>query len=340
MPKHHLFNRDEQLPSYFMNVIQEHLSGLASNLRLERVDADTIRVPVPAAEGIVAVPVQGRWRYRTTAVTRDLPGGDGEKDVWVTASENQIDSSPDPFTDNTDYNFDLRITASGVDPTGVDLFMKVGELTVISGAITELRQTYGQVPGGLLKADALQDGGGVAISRAPGGALLLAAAGRFFDFELLTMEGGTKTLTTSYQELATTQKGVYTPPSSGLLMVQWSAYLLATNTSGGPFTNLRQTIYATPSVKVGAGSPAAQPGPEVFRADGRFPSDTGPAPAFGRTVGGSRPLLLEVTAGVELQFGVMAKAAVSGSGDAFAGFDAAGEKSGGLGLFLFDDPLT
>lgn len=138
MAKNHLFVRDDVLPSYWANAIQEFISTLAANLRVSRFNATTVEVVAGAADAQVAVGIDGLWRLRSATVQRAHPAGAaGVYGVFAVAKAEDIDAIPDPYTDNTDYSFDLRVEAPGAEPTivpgTVDAFRKIGE-TVWDGA--------------------------------------------------------------------------------------------------------------------------------------------------------------------------------------------------------------
>lgn len=146
---HRLFSRGEVFPSYFVNnVIQAAIATLAENFEITLLDATTIRVPAGSGNDVSVIAVEQRIRYRETNCDRAHPGGGAATyDIWVVAKANSIGSVPDPNTDNTDYNWDLRITAAGVPPPyvggTVDHRRKVGELTWSGAAITAVQQTVG-----------------------------------------------------------------------------------------------------------------------------------------------------------------------------------------------------
>lgn len=147
MPKMHEFGREEQLPSYFMNRIQDFLSAARTNLHLVRVDATNIEVTPVEPYGIAAIDLQGLWRFIEAPVSRAHPGGiAGTYIVWAVGTKQKIVEAPKPFTDETDYSFDLRIT-SGANPAGagVEVFEKIGEIDWSGAAIATIRQTFDAV---------------------------------------------------------------------------------------------------------------------------------------------------------------------------------------------------
>lgn len=171
----HDFARSERLPSYFMNRIQDFLSGARTEFNLQLKDAVTVRVvPTTLAEEICCICIQGRWRFRETAVERVHPGGGaGTYDIWAVATDQKVVEAPKPFTDETDYSFDLRITAHNVNPAGagVEIFERVGEVEWDGKEITALRQTLGAVSGAQVAPSALSSAGpALSWSQEPSGA--------------------------------------------------------------------------------------------------------------------------------------------------------------------------
>lgn len=171
------FPREGIFPSWFANRIQDFLSAAHTDLRVTLKDADTIQVVPDPELGIAAIALQGRWRFNTATVQRDHPGGaKGTYIVWAVGEDNDIDDTPKPHTDHTDYAFDLRIT-SGANPSGsgVTIFEKIAELDWSGTEIEALRQTHGSVTGPMLADNALPDtaSSDVEWKREPGGGYLL-----------------------------------------------------------------------------------------------------------------------------------------------------------------------
>lgn len=171
------FVRDEILPSWFVNRLQQRIVGL-TNLRLRWVSATTIDVPAGADADAVVINIAENWRFVDTAIPPQAhPGGAaGLYLVFVTAAEQDIVNTPDPNTDLTDYSFGLAIVANGATPAivpgTVDVFRRVGHLTWDGAAITSLVQEVGDVSGAQLQDSALVSGT-VTATRQPGGGFLL-----------------------------------------------------------------------------------------------------------------------------------------------------------------------
>ena len=177
MPLNHLFNREDIFPSYFANRFQDFLSAAHTGLRLSLKSATVVEVVPDSALGIAAVSIEGRWRWVEEAVERNHPGGaKGTYVVWAVATDEDIDNSPDPFTDHTDYAFELRIT-SGAEPegAGIEIVQKIGEIDWSGAEIEAIRQTYGTTTGAMLGDDALPSKADSDLEwkRQPGGGYLL-----------------------------------------------------------------------------------------------------------------------------------------------------------------------
>lgn len=171
MPEMHDFSREERLPSYFMNRLQDFLSAARTDLRLIRVDATHIEVLPAEPYGIAAIDLQGRWRFRDTPVSRAHPGGAaGTYTIWAVATDQKVVEVPKPFTDETDYSFDLRITdGSNPSGTGVEVFEKIGTLGWFGGEITSINQTYNGITGTMMQPG-WSVGGDLEWFREPNGA--------------------------------------------------------------------------------------------------------------------------------------------------------------------------
>lgn len=167
----HEFKREERLPSYFVNRIQDFLSAAHTDLRVTLKSPTEIEVVPVEPYGIAAIDLEGRWRFRTTAVSRAHPGGaSGTYIVWAVGTDQDVTESPKPFTDETNYDFDLRIT-SGADPSGagVEVFEKIAELDWSGAAITALRQLHNAVTGPMIADGALAAGTDVEWKREANG---------------------------------------------------------------------------------------------------------------------------------------------------------------------------
>lgn len=174
------FVRDDILPSYWANAIQQFLSGLSAGFRVERQSVTTVRVP--AAGGRSAIAVDGKWRWRDTDVSRAVAGAAGTYDVFVVALDEDVTNVPDPFTDNTDRSFDLRIVADGTTPAvapadpAVEIFEgPVATLVWDGAAITSFEQLRRPITGAQLETGAFS-GTDLLVTRAADGTVALAIA--------------------------------------------------------------------------------------------------------------------------------------------------------------------
>lgn len=167
--EHRHIARGQTIASSWLTALQKMLGVNASpNFRVERVPGSpsiSVRVPVPGRG--VAIAIQGRWRFRDTAVTAAHPAGAaGSYDVFVTASDNSFSESPLPDTDNTDYTFGLVVLATGGLP-GTALYEKVATTTWDGAGITAVTPFYGAspvgAPGNFDVVGALTAKGGVAV---------------------------------------------------------------------------------------------------------------------------------------------------------------------------------
>lgn len=150
MAKNWTFIRDDVFPSWWANSIQEFIGAASHNLEVRELNDTTVEVPAGTFDDQVSIAIDGRWRFRTTSVTRAHPAGvAGTYEVYAVCKENSIVSTPLPFTDATDYNFDLRIEPPGGVPTivpgTVDFYRKIGQTEWDGAKITGVRQLAGQV---------------------------------------------------------------------------------------------------------------------------------------------------------------------------------------------------
>lgn len=166
------FARDEILPSWFTNKLQDRIGSL-TNLSLSVTDPTTIAVVAGDDDDRIVVNVEGRWRMIDTTITRAHPGGAaGTFVVWAVAADQDINSSPDPFTDDTDYAFELRIT-TGANPSGVAIFRRIGSGVWSGSAITSLEQEIDVIGGARLADDVIVESDQVTVTRQPNGGFLL-----------------------------------------------------------------------------------------------------------------------------------------------------------------------
>jgi hypothetical protein len=119
------------------------ISSGATGIKVEKKDSTTVRVPAGSGNDQAGLTINGLWRYVTADVERAHPGGSaGNYVLWATTANNVISSSPDPYTDNTDYSFALAIT-SGAAPTGVDASRAIADIGWDGAAITSVTPRRG-----------------------------------------------------------------------------------------------------------------------------------------------------------------------------------------------------
>lgn len=168
--------RNEVFPSYYVNEIDEHVSTLGSNLVLSKASATSVQVVAGTGDASVHLAIMGRWRRATSTKTRAHPGGAiGTYTVWAVASDNDVENTPQPNTDLTVYEFDLRIT-DGSTPTGTGtaIYLKIGEVDWNSAAITAVRQTKGLVTGAMIASGAIASSADIAATRQSDGSFTLS----------------------------------------------------------------------------------------------------------------------------------------------------------------------
>jgi hypothetical protein len=147
MTQHYPLNYSNTVHDGFFDPIQE-LLGTYTGLRIYVVNSTTLGITAGTGNSQVAVTIasgdsaEAGFRYITSNITASLPGGltNGTGSVYVTASQNAFDE-PDNQSDATVYSFALSILASGTPST--DLYRKVGEVDVVSSAITAFRPMGG-----------------------------------------------------------------------------------------------------------------------------------------------------------------------------------------------------
>jgi hypothetical protein len=133
--------RGEVAITPFFTATQEFLGASAPSLYLTIVNATTLKAAADTEDGLNAVAIKGKYRYRTTAVEAVHPGGAaGTYNVWVTGSANAFTSVP--TVDTTVYAWGLSILPTASTP-GTALYRKVAEVDWSGAAITALRHLTG-----------------------------------------------------------------------------------------------------------------------------------------------------------------------------------------------------
>lgn len=149
MTQHFPLNYTNVVHEGFFDPIQE-LLGTYTGLRIYVVNGTTLGITAGTGNSQVAVTINSSdatlagFRYISSNITASLPGGltDGTGSVYVTASQNSFNlAAPSDPDSATDYTFALSILASGTPST--NLYRKVGEVDVVSSAITAFRPMGG-----------------------------------------------------------------------------------------------------------------------------------------------------------------------------------------------------
>lgn len=139
------FLRDDVFPSWFANALTKAMSVAASQFQLIKLDATHIQLVASANGGAAVLSVAGLWRWVEASLTVAHPGGTaGTYPIFATAKNNNITASPLPYSDATDYSFQLVILAPGATPTitpgVVDVFRQVGNAIWDGAQITRVDQ--------------------------------------------------------------------------------------------------------------------------------------------------------------------------------------------------------
>lgn len=142
--------RGDVFPESWTDGIQEYISTVATNLRIERPTTTTLQVPAGTGDDQVTLGIDGLWRYRTSAVSAGGPGGAAAvHDIYAVASANIFADTPDPDTDTTDYTFGIQVLASGGTPSGthggraITGYRKIGEAEWDGAKYTAVRVMTG-----------------------------------------------------------------------------------------------------------------------------------------------------------------------------------------------------
>lgn len=151
MQQEHLFARDEVAPSWWANAIQGLLSVAAFQFRVSQSDATHLQVIASANEGAAVISIAGLWRWNEATITVAHPGGaPGAYPVFVTAINDNIVSTPAPYTDDTNRAFGLTIVAPGATPPivagTVDQFRQVAVANWDGAQITSLTPLVPAIP--------------------------------------------------------------------------------------------------------------------------------------------------------------------------------------------------
>lgn len=128
-PQHRNFDPAENFPSVIMDALQKFLAGGGVfDIRIKPGAANTLQVPAADDNNsVVALPIEGKWRYVTASVEQAGSGGAGLRDVWAVTTANAYAPGTPGEVDTTDYSFQLRVTAVGAPPAGFAHIRKVAQ---------------------------------------------------------------------------------------------------------------------------------------------------------------------------------------------------------------------
>jgi hypothetical protein len=153
------------VPEPFFDAGQEMLSGLVVNFEVFRLNATTIRLLAGTGHAQCSLSILGRYRYVTANVDRVIPAGAaGTYDLWATTADNDPVTKAPP---SGNYAFALAVTATGVPPSGVDLWRLMRRVVWDGSAITRIDRIEVEGPG------AISSGPSVSVTRQADGSLLL-----------------------------------------------------------------------------------------------------------------------------------------------------------------------
>lgn len=146
MTQHIGLDHEDVFHEGFTDAIQELLGASAPSLNITIQSPTVLQAVATGENDQQGVAIQGRYRWRTNTTTAALPGStpDGTHPVFVTGSDNDFNGPlPDPDVD-TIYTWALEIRRTADGNPAAEIFRKVGEVDVVSAAITSFRQTVGQ----------------------------------------------------------------------------------------------------------------------------------------------------------------------------------------------------
>ena len=148
MTEFRTFEAEDPFPSWFPNALQNFLTGAQLNfaVRVKPGDATKLQTPAGSADNVSAVAIDGRWRWRTSAVEVAGTGGAATLDVHVTAADDDFSTNPGPppfEQDDTTRTFALALTAAGDTPPSVDLSRVVAKAVWDGAAFTSVTPVVG-----------------------------------------------------------------------------------------------------------------------------------------------------------------------------------------------------
>lgn len=150
MLQHNQFVRDDVMPSWWANAIQRFLSVGDANVKLVRATSTTVGVTAGPGQDAAIITIEGKWRWNEAAITRAVAGVAGTYSVWAVTAANTIGAAPLPGTDNTNYSWDVRVTAGpapALQAGVIDHVRKIGDVIWDGVAITSVQPLIGAVGG-------------------------------------------------------------------------------------------------------------------------------------------------------------------------------------------------
>lgn len=148
------FSRDEILPSWFCNRIQDRLAPLV-RLRLELANPTTVQALAGTNDDASSLNIAGNWRFNEATVSRAHPGGAaGTYLIFATGRAQDIRQSPATNSDFTVYAWTLAIVPDLSTPPivagSVEIYRRIGRCVWSGTAITSLVQEVGERAVGLV----------------------------------------------------------------------------------------------------------------------------------------------------------------------------------------------
>lgn len=143
------FARTDIVPSWWTNALQKHVSVGAFQFVVEKDPAFDAgyRVPANPGGGQAAVVIGGKWRWvENTLGTFAIPFGTAAQiiPVYAYASDNNIVSTPVPFTDSTDYSFNVIAIIGGGTPPAP--FRRVADIDWDGQRVNHITQLVPKTP--------------------------------------------------------------------------------------------------------------------------------------------------------------------------------------------------
>lgn len=111
----------------FLDAVQEVLTGLAHNFRLEKQSSTAVRVAASTSNDQASITIMGKMRYATTTKSLTITGSAGTYNIYATA-------------DTLDRDFALELSSGASLATN---YRKIGEVVWDGSSITEVHNLAG-----------------------------------------------------------------------------------------------------------------------------------------------------------------------------------------------------